>query len=108
MPRITVEVEVTFDVEAGKKLVLCLEDNGIDVLHRCGGVPACTTCRCQVISGDVPPMTTKEEEALEDPSLIASWRSRLAKALCCAWTSSNPVRSVSRSRRFASGLGSSS
>ena len=74
MPKLTVEGHGTYDVPAGKKLVLAIEDAGINVLHRCGGVPACTTCRCQVISGDVPPMTTKEEEALEDPSLIASWR----------------------------------
>ena len=74
MPKLTVEGHGTYDVPAGKKLVLAIEDAGIKILHRCGGVPACTTCRCQVISGDVPPMTTKEEEALEDPRLIASWR----------------------------------
>lgn len=74
MPKLTVEGHGTYDVPAGKKLVLAIEDAGIPILHRCGGVPACTTCRCQVLSGDVPPMTSKEEEALEDPSLIESWR----------------------------------
>ncbi len=38
--------------EKGKKLVLCLEDNGVDILHRCGGNARCTTCRVEVISGD--------------------------------------------------------
>ena len=33
MPLITVEGEKTIEAEAGKKLVLCLEDGGIDVLH---------------------------------------------------------------------------
>jgi ferredoxin len=29
-----------------------LEDNGIDILHRCGGNARCTTCRVEVLSGD--------------------------------------------------------
>lgn len=43
---------VTFDAPQGKKLVLALEDNGIDILHRCGGNARCTTCRVEVISGE--------------------------------------------------------
>lgn len=41
-----------FEAEKGRKLVLCLEDNGIDILHRCGGNAKCTTCRVEVIDGD--------------------------------------------------------
>ena len=41
-----------FEAEDGRKLVLALEDNGIDILHRCGGVAKCTTCRVEVLSGD--------------------------------------------------------
>ena len=43
---------IAFEAEEGKKLVLCLEDNGIDILHRCGGNARCTTCRVEVIAGD--------------------------------------------------------
>lgn len=74
MPQITVKGEKTFEVEQGKKLVLCLEDNGIDVLHRCGGNARCTTCRVEIVSGEVPPMSDLEREALEDPELIAKYR----------------------------------
>lgn len=74
MPQITVEGEKTFEVEAGKKLVLCLEDNGIDVLHRCGGNARCTTCRVEVLAGDVPPQSELEREALEEPELIEKFR----------------------------------
>ena len=74
MPRVTVESETSFDVEAGKKLVLALEDNGIDVLHRCGGNARCTTCRVEIVSGDVPPISEAEIEALEEPELIAQYR----------------------------------
>lgn len=37
MPVVTVEGEKAFEVETGKKLVLAIEDAGIDILHRCGG-----------------------------------------------------------------------
>ena len=74
MPDITVEGEKTFEVEIGKRLVLGLEDNGIDVLHRCGGFARCTTCRVEIVSGDVPPMSDVEREALEDPDLVAKYR----------------------------------
>ncbi len=74
MPEITVENEKTFVVETGKKLVLCLEDNGIDILHRCGGQARCTTCRVEIVSGDVPPMSEAERDALEEPELIAKFR----------------------------------
>jgi ferredoxin len=74
MPKLTVEGHGTYDVPAGKKLVLAIEDAGIPILHRCGGVPACTTCRVKVLSGTVPPMSDAEEAALEDPDLIATHR----------------------------------
>jgi ferredoxin len=74
MPVITVDGEKSFEVEAGKKLVLCLEDNGIDILHRCGGNALCTTCRVEVLEGEVPPMSDAEKEALEEPELIAKYR----------------------------------
>ncbi|HYO91427.1 MAG TPA: 2Fe-2S iron-sulfur cluster-binding protein, partial [Pyrinomonadaceae bacterium] len=33
------------------KLVLAIEDAGIDILHRCGGNAKCTTCRVEVLAG---------------------------------------------------------
>jgi ferredoxin len=66
MPLITVEGEKTFEVEEGKKLVLGIEDADIDILHRCGGQALCTTCRVQVLEGEVPPISEKEIEALEE------------------------------------------
>ena len=74
MPQVTVEGEKTFEVEAGKKLVLALEDNGIDVLHRCGGNARCTTCRVELVSGEVSPQSEEEREALEEPELIEKFR----------------------------------
>ena len=74
MPQITVEGETTFEAPEGKKLVLAIEDAGIDILHRCGGLARCTTCRVEVLEGQVPPMSEAERDALEEPELIAQYR----------------------------------
>lgn len=55
MPRIEAETATetkAFEAEAGRKLVLAIEDAGIDILHRCGGNAKCTTCRVEVLAGD--------------------------------------------------------
>src|SRR5437762_3776573 len=55
MPTISAEIAngtQTFEAPAGKKLVLAIEDAGIDILHRCGGNAKCTTCRVEVLAGD--------------------------------------------------------
>lgn len=55
MFRVTAEAAqgtVAFDIEDNRKLVLGLEDNGVDILHRCGGNAKCTTCRVEILAGD--------------------------------------------------------
>jgi len=74
MPTIEVEGKKTFEAPEDKKLVLAIEDGGIDIMHRCGGIARCTTCRVEVLSGDVPPISEVEIEALEEPELIAKYR----------------------------------
>ncbi len=67
MAKITAETAtgtVEFVCGVGRKLVLCIEDNGIDILHRCGGNARCTTCRVEVISGDFGEMGEAEEAIL--------------------------------------------
>jgi len=64
MPIVTVEGEKSFEVEAGTKLVLAIEDAGIDILHRCGGNSKCTTCRVQILHGAVGEMADTERERL--------------------------------------------
>ncbi|HXF42130.1 MAG TPA: 2Fe-2S iron-sulfur cluster-binding protein [Pyrinomonadaceae bacterium] len=55
-------VEIT--AEAGKKLVLAIEDSGIDILHRCGGNARCTTCRVEILDGDAGEMGEPEKAIL--------------------------------------------
>src|SRR5213080_562558 len=67
MPRIEAETATgtqAFEADEGRKLVLAIEDAGIDILHRCGGNARCTTCRVQVLAGDAPPMGEAEEQRL--------------------------------------------
>lgn len=64
MPTVTVEGVGSFEVESGKKLVLGIEDSGVDILHRCGGQAKCTTCRVEVLEGDAPPMGELEQQRL--------------------------------------------
>ena len=55
MPRIEAETATglqAFEAERGRKLVLAIEDAGVDILHRCGGNARCTTCRVEVLAGD--------------------------------------------------------
>lgn len=67
MPRIeaiTASGTQEIDGPEGKKLVLVLEDAGIDILHRCGGNARCTTCRVEVLAGDPGEMGELERNRL--------------------------------------------
>lgn len=74
MPKLTIEGVGTFDVESGTRLVLALEENGGEPLHRCGGYARCTTCRVQFIDGEPKTMTTAEKERLEAQGNLGKFR----------------------------------
>jgi len=77
MPTVTVELEEgekTFETTSGTRLVLALEDNGIDISHRCGGFAHCTTCRCKVLEGEPDQMTEAEQERLEQDEELGNFR----------------------------------
>jgi ferredoxin len=63
----------TQQIEApeGKKLVLAIEDAGIDILHRCGGNARCTTCRVELQEGDAGEMGELERNRLAMESELA-------------------------------------
>ena len=65
MPKLTVEGVGDFEVPAGKRLVLALEDEaGVDQLHSCGGNARCTTCRVEFVAGEPERMTVAEKNVL--------------------------------------------
>ena len=62
MPNLTVADVGTFEVQAGKRLVLALvEDAAIDQMHACGGNCKCTTCRVEFVDGEPAQMTVAEK-----------------------------------------------
>jgi ferredoxin len=74
MPKIQAETAsglVETEAPAGKKLVLAIEDAGIDILHRCGGNARCTTCRVEILEGDPGQMGELERSRLAVESELA-------------------------------------
>lgn len=67
MPKLTVEGVGTFDVPAGKRLVLALIDEaGCDQLHACGGNSKCTTCKVEFVSGEPGKITAAEQQLMKE------------------------------------------
>lgn len=74
MPKIQAETAnglIETEPPEGKKLVLALEDAGIDILHRCGGNARCTTCRVEILEGDPGEMLELERNRLAMESELA-------------------------------------
>jgi ferredoxin len=81
MPKLTVENVGEFEVPAGKRLVLALEDEGqIDQLHACGGNARCTTCRVEFVAGEPEQMTEAEQAVLAAKGLTGV---RLSCQIAC-------------------------
>lgn len=55
---------IVVTAEEGRRLVLAIEDGGIDILHRCGGNARCATCRVEVFEGLPSAITPAEETKL--------------------------------------------
>ena len=67
----TAEGTRELEAEAGRKLVLVIEDGGVDILHRCGGNAKCTTCRVEVLEGDAGEMGEAERNRLASETGLA-------------------------------------
>ena len=92
MPKLTVEGVGEFDVPAGKRLVLALEDEvRIDQLHSCGGNAKCTTCRVEFVAGEPATMTNGEKAVLAARGLTGV---RLSCQITC--DQDMTVRAISR------------
>lgn len=96
MPRLEVEGYGSFEASSGRRLVLALEDAGVDVLHRCGGKARCTTCLVELTSGAPETMTEAERDILKTRGLYGQGRLS-CQVLCEADMAVRPVRTVSSS-----------
>lgn len=61
MPNVAITNHGTVESATGRRLVLAIEDGGVDILHRCGGNARCATCRVEVVGGNPGPITGPEE-----------------------------------------------
>lgn len=73
MPKLTIQ-DQTFEVEAGTRLVLAIEQAGVKIGHRCGGNARCTTCRVTFQEGEPEQMTETEYNKLKQVNLYGQAR----------------------------------
>ena len=73
MHPVTVEGFGTFEIEEDTKLVLAIEQSGVDISHRCGGNARCVTCQVHMIEGN-PEMGEVERNSLEEDGLLGQVR----------------------------------
>lgn len=71
---LTVEGHGAIEAREGERLVLALERGGVDILHRCGGVARCTTCRVSFSEGEPDAMTVAEHDKLSEKGLLGQAR----------------------------------
>ncbi len=104
MPQLLIDGEKVVEVDAGKKLVLAIEDAGVDILHKCGGNARCTTCRVEILSGDPGPMEELERERLSrevglEPKIRLSCQIRITGDLAVAVPNRSSVMGVPAGNR---------
>ncbi len=81
MPWITLKDDTRIEAPTDRRLVLALEDSGIDILHLCGGNASCTTCRVRFIEGEPEAMTAAELTRLQMRGLLGT--ARLSCQILC-------------------------
>jgi ferredoxin len=74
MAKITIKDGGTFEVPDDKRLVLAIEESGVDILHRCGGWAGCTTCRVVIHEGEPDKMTQAELDKLRGDGKFGEFR----------------------------------
>ena len=91
MPTVRMDGIGETSCDEGRRLVLCVEDAGVDILHRCGGNARCTTCRVEFVDGEPSAMTAAERDLLQARDLTGV---RLSCQILCQQDMT--VRAISR------------
>lgn len=73
MPKVTVD-DKSIDTTPDRRLVLAIEELGVEIGHRCGGKARCTTCRVEFVSGEPDSMTKAERAKLKEKGLLDNAR----------------------------------
>ena len=64
----------SYEIAEGTRLTTAIEEQGIDILHRCGGNAKCTTCKITFNSGEPEAMNDAEKGKLEDKDALGDYR----------------------------------
>lgn len=81
MPKLTINGE-DYEVAEGKRLVLAIEEQGVNIGHRCGGHARCTTCRVEFEAGEPETMTVAEFNKLRERDLLGDVRLSCQIVVC--------------------------
>lgn len=73
MPLLTIGDQQA-EVPQGQRLVQAIENQGINIGHRCGGNARCTTCRVAFAAGEPATMTSAEYAKLVERNLLEQYR----------------------------------
>ena len=67
---------VTVQIKAGTSLLATASAGGVELMHSCGGIGACTSCRVQILNGQdqLSPIGRAEREQLQEAGIIKTHR----------------------------------
>ncbi|MBM3801761.1 MAG: 2Fe-2S iron-sulfur cluster binding domain-containing protein [Acidimicrobiia bacterium] len=67
---------VSVQVKAGTSLLTAATTNGVELMHSCGGIGACTSCRVAILSGQdhLSSIGTAEREQLQESGILETHR----------------------------------
>ena len=68
--------EICVQVKAGASLLATAADGGVELMHSCGGIGACTSCRVRILSGreHLSPIGRAEYEQLKESGILETHR----------------------------------
>ena len=64
----------SYEIADGTRLTTAIENQGIDILHRCGGNAKCTTCKVTFNAGEPDSMNDAEKGKLEEKGDLGEYR----------------------------------
>jgi len=73
VPKLAVNGKIS-EIPGNKRLVVAIEEIGINIGHRCGGNARCTTCRVKFVEGEPEQMTRAEYQKLNERKLFGKFR----------------------------------
>jgi 2Fe-2S ferredoxin len=67
---------ITVQIKAGTSLLATASSGGVELMHSCGGIGACTSCRVQILSGrdQLSPIGRAEREQLKESGILETHR----------------------------------